>query len=97
MAPMQTVQLLGREGRERLPGAARAHLAPGGLLAFALADALEAFDADHDVLPLPDTCEVDGALYSSPPVGVRDRGDSVAIERVRTIVRPDGPAARAPT
>ena len=27
---------------------ARAHLAPGGLLALALADALEAFDAEHD-------------------------------------------------
>ena len=30
---------------------ARAHLAPGGLLAVALADALEAFDAEHDQPP----------------------------------------------
>ena len=29
-------------------------------------------------------------MYSSQPVGLRDRGDSVAIERIRTIVRADG-------
>ena len=46
--------------------AARAHVAPGGLVAIALADALETFDADHVLLPLPDTLIVDGALYSQP-------------------------------
>ncbi len=90
MAPMQTVQLLGREGRLGFLRCARAHVAPRGLVAIALADALETFDADHVLLPLPDTMFVDGALYSSQPVGLRDRGDSVAIERIRTIVRSDG-------
>ena len=90
MAPMQTVQLLGREGRLGFLNAAHAHVAPRGLVAIALADALETFDAEHVLLPLPDTMFVDGALYSSQPVGLRDRGESVAIERIRTIVRADG-------
>ena len=90
MAPMQTVQLLGREGRHGFLRAARAHVAPRGLVAIALADALETFDDTHVLLPLPDTMFVDGALYSSQPVGLRDRGDSVAIERIRTILRADG-------
>jgi hypothetical protein len=34
--------------------------------------------------------EHDGWLYSSQPVAVRDRGDRVAIERIRQIVAPDG-------
>ena len=90
MAPMQTVQLLGREGRHGFLQSARAHVAPRGLVAIALADALETFDAEHVLLPLPDTMFVDGAMYSSQPVGLRDRGDSVAIERIRTILRADG-------
>jgi SAM-dependent methyltransferase len=90
MAPMQTVQLLGRDGRHGFLQSARAHVAPRGLVAIALADALETFDAEHVLLPLPDTMFVDGALYSSQPVGLRDRGDSVAIERIRTILRADG-------
>ena len=94
MAPMQTVQLLGREGRRGFLESARAHVAPRGLVAIALADALETFDAEHVLLPLPDTMFVDGALYSSQPVGLRDRGDSVAIERIRTILRADGTPQR---
>jgi SAM-dependent methyltransferase len=92
LAPMQTVQLLGgAEGRRAFLAAAVAHLAPGGLLACALADALEAFDAEHDLPPAPDRTEVDGVLYASTPVAVRDRGDRAAIERVRAIVAPGGP------
>ena len=90
MAPMQTVQLLGQEGRRGFLESAGAHVAPRGLVAIALADALETYDTDHVLLPLPDTMFVDGALYSSQPVGLRDRGDSVAIERIRTILRADG-------
>jgi SAM-dependent methyltransferase len=90
MAPMQTVQLLGAAGRLGFLRAARAHLAPGGLVAIALADALETFDAEHVLLPLPDTKFVDGALYRSQPVGLRDGGDRVVIERIRTIHRADG-------
>lgn len=90
MAPMQTVQLLGQQGRHGFLRSARAHVAPGGLVAIALADALETFDAEHVVLPLPDRMFRDGALYSSQPVGLRDEGDRVVIERIRTIVRSDG-------
>jgi SAM-dependent methyltransferase len=91
VAPMQTLQLLGgRDGRARFLDCARAHLATGGLLAVAVADALEAFDADHDEPPAPDMRELDGFLYASRPVAVRDLGDRAAIDRVREIVAPDG-------
>jgi SAM-dependent methyltransferase len=91
LVPMQTVQLLGGpDGRARFLGCARGHLAPGGLLAAALADALDAFDADHDYPPLPDLREVGGDVYASRPVAVRDLGDRAAIERVREIVARDG-------
>jgi SAM-dependent methyltransferase len=91
LVPMQTVQLLGGpEGRARFLARARDHLAPGGLLAVALADALEAFDADHAYPPMPDLREVGGVLYASRPVAVRDLGDRAAIERVREIVARDG-------
>jgi SAM-dependent methyltransferase len=91
IVPMQTLQLLGgREGRARFLACARAHLATGGLLAAALADALEAFDADHDEPPKPDLREVGGTVYASRPVAVRDLGDRAAIERVREVVARDG-------
>ena len=91
IVPMQTLQLLGgRQGRGRFLARARAHLAAGGLLAAALADALDAFDADHDEPPKPDLREVSGTVYASRPVAVRDLGDRAAIERVREIVARDG-------
>jgi SAM-dependent methyltransferase len=91
VVPMQTVQLLGGpEGRARFLACARDHLAPGGLLAAALADALEAFDAEHDQPPMPDLREVGGVVYASHPVAVRDLGERAAIERVREIVARDG-------
>ena len=83
LAPMQTVQLLGPAGRAGFLRAARAHLAPGGLVACALADAFEAFDEEHVVLPLPDTLVVAGVHYTSQPIAVRDEGARVAIERIR--------------
>jgi len=90
LVPMQTLQLLGGPGgRARFLACARDHLAPGGLLAAALADALKAFDAgDHP--PLPDLREVGGVVYASRPVAVRDLGDRAAIERVREVVARDG-------
>jgi SAM-dependent methyltransferase len=90
MAPMQTVQLLRPAGRLGFLRCARAHLAGGGLVAIALADALECFDAEHVLLPLPDRLIVDGTLYSSQPVALRDHGDTVAIERIRETVSADG-------
>jgi SAM-dependent methyltransferase len=87
LVPMQTVQLLGgAAGRVAFLARARAHLSPGGLLAIAIADALEAFDEEHDIAPLPDIREIDGIVYSSRPVAVRDEDDGAAIHRIREAV-----------
>jgi SAM-dependent methyltransferase len=91
IVPMQTLQLLGgAAGRARFLACAHSHLASGGLLAAALADALDAFDTDHDQPPVPDLREVGGVVYASRPVAVRDLGDRAAIERVREVVGRDG-------
>jgi len=87
LVPMQTVQLLGgAAGRARFLRRARAHLAPGGLLAVALADALESFDEQHDRPPLPDMREIDGVVYASRPVAVHDEGATATIHRLREVV-----------
>ena len=94
LVPMQTIQLLrGAQQRTALLTCARDHLAPGGTMAIAIADALEGYDADHDVPPVPDVCEIDGALYSTRPVRVVDNGEQVLIERQREIV--DGAGTRS--
>lgn len=90
MAPMQTVQLLGAPGRLGFLRCAREHVAPDGHVAVALVDALETFDEEHVLLPLPDRLVLDGTLYSSQPVALRDHGDTVTIERIRQIVTPSG-------
>ncbi len=93
IVPMQTLQLLsGPDERAAFYAGARAALRPGGLLAAALADALDGYSQEHeDVLPpLPDMREVDGVVYSSRPVAVREENDGVVIVRVREIVRRDG-------
>jgi SAM-dependent methyltransferase len=91
LAPMQTIQLLGGpEGRVAFLRRAAAHLAPGGLLACALADALEGFDAEHTEPPLPHVLERDGWIYASQPVAVRPDDDGTTIERIRQTVAPDG-------
>ncbi len=90
MAPMQTVQLLRPQGRLGFLRSARAHVAGGGLVAIALVDALETFDdADGLLLPPPDQVTLDGTLYSSQPVALRDHGETVAVERIRQIVTAD--------
>ncbi len=87
LVPMQTLQLLGGPGaRAAFLVAARAHLRPGGLLAAALADALDAFDADHTEPPLPDVKELHGVVYFSRPIAVRAHEDTVSIERIRETV-----------
>jgi SAM-dependent methyltransferase len=87
IVPMQTVQLLGgAAGRRAFLRRARAHLAPGGVLAIAIADALEAFDEGRDLPPLPDIREIDGIVYASRPVAVREEPGRSAIHRVRETV-----------
>jgi SAM-dependent methyltransferase len=91
VVPMQTLQLLGgADSRARCLARVREHLTPGGLLAVALADALESFDEEHDQPPPPDLREVGGVVYASRPVRVRDLGARAAIDRVRQIVAIDG-------
>lgn len=96
LVPMQTLQLLGgAEGRAAFLRCAKAHLAPGGIVAAALADALESFSAESDDLPEPDLCEVDGVRYVSQPLAVVDEGDHAAIHRLRQIDGPDGTHAES--
>jgi SAM-dependent methyltransferase len=91
IVPMQTLQLLGGpEARAQFLDAARAHLRPGGILAAALADALEAFDEEHTEPPLPDMREVDGVVYCSRPIAVREHEQTVSIERIRETVDAEG-------
>jgi SAM-dependent methyltransferase len=95
LVPMQTLQLLGgADGRARFLTRAREHLAVGGLLAVALADALECFDEEHDQPPPPDMRDIGGVVYASRPVRVRDLGDRAAIDRVRDVVEADGTHTR---
>ena len=90
IVPMQTVQLLGGPLQRRaFLTCARRHLRPGGVLAIAIVDALEPFDADGDafvVAPLPDVCERDGVIYSSRPTAVRKRDGGFVLERRRETV-----------
>ncbi|HZV73454.1 MAG TPA: class I SAM-dependent methyltransferase [Conexibacter sp.] len=91
LAPMQTIQLLGGpDGRAGLLRSAGTCLRPGGLLACALADAMEGFDAEHTEPPPPDVLERDGWVYASQPVAVRPEADGTTIERIRQTVSPQG-------
>jgi SAM-dependent methyltransferase len=95
LVPMQTLQLLGgARGRTAFLRHARDHLEPGGLVAAAVADAVDSFDSEHPLPPPPDACEIDGVWYASRLVGVEDEGDRAAIHRRREIV---GPADRYET
>jgi SAM-dependent methyltransferase len=86
VVPMQTLQLLGGvDGRAGFLRSARAHLQPGGVVAAALADALDSFDSESDGLPEPDAAEVDGVRYASRPLAVVDEGDRAAIHRLRQV------------
>lgn len=92
LAPMQLIQLFGRE-RERLAclRCAAAHLAPGGLAAFAI---VESMDAPIDAAPpLPDTREIDGWVYSSLPVDALVDSRSIWVRRLRQTVSPQGELA----
>lgn len=91
LAPMQLVQLLDAAGRTAFLRRAANHLAPGGVVACAVADALEGSqDDERTEPPLPDVREVDGAVFSSQVVAVRVDGDAFVIERLRQTVAVDG-------
>ena len=88
LVPMQTVQLLG--DRPGFLSAARAHLRPGGLLAIAISEDLQAYEGNPRTLPDPDVGERDGWRFVSQPMAVRAAGEAFRIERVRTALDPDG-------
>ncbi|MGI9185836.1 MAG: class I SAM-dependent methyltransferase [Solirubrobacteraceae bacterium] len=96
LVPMQTIQLLGgARGRAGFWRCARQHLAPGGLVAAAIADELDPFDVAAGArAPLPDVCERDGVVYSSLPTAVRADGDGFVLERERQVVARDGTLSR---
>ncbi len=89
--PMQVAQLLGGPGgRASMLAAVRRHLAPRGLLAIALADPFDDVPVEESLPPLPDVLEQDGWVLSSTPVGLRQENGSVAIDRHRQAVSPEG-------
>lgn len=89
--PMQVVQLLGGpEGRASALAAIARHLEPGGLLAVAIADPFDDLPLEQSLPPLPDVLERDGWVLSSTPVGLREENGSVAIDRHRQAVSPEG-------
>jgi SAM-dependent methyltransferase len=100
LAPMQLVQLFhGSEERVDMLKAVAAHLRPGGLFGAALMN-LDGEDVgDEYIPPGPDMRDVDGWVYSSQPVAVRplDGGSAISLDRVRTIVAPDGARTSAPS
>jgi hypothetical protein len=85
---MQTLQLFGgRASRAAFLRRALEHLEPGGLVAAALADAVDCFGDEHDLPPPPETCEILGVRYASQLFAVTDERGGSAIHRRREIVR----------
>jgi SAM-dependent methyltransferase len=89
LVPMQTLQLFdGPSGREAFLRRVLDHLEPGGLLAAALADAMDCFDEEHDTPPPPAKCEIDGVRYASQLIKVVDDNGRAAIHRRREVGGP---------
>jgi SAM-dependent methyltransferase len=88
VVPMQTIQLLGDSaGRLAFFERARAHLAPGGVLACAIVTDVEPFDcAAGDAGPVPEHTRVGAASYLSRPTGLHVNGEVLRIERERSIL-----------
>ena len=90
VVPMQTLQLLGGpEGRAAFLRAAREQLEPDGVVVAALADAMDCFDADHDLPPPPVAREILGVRYSSQLLGVVEENGRAAVRWRREIAEPD--------
>jgi SAM-dependent methyltransferase len=88
IVPMQTIQLLPE--RAGFLAAAHRHLLPGGLLAVAIAAALEDFGDLDGELPPPDVATVADWRFASQPTAVRALPGATRIERVRRAFAPDG-------
>lgn len=92
IVPMQTIQLLGGStGRGRFLVRAREHLESGGLIAIAISEQLELYEADPGAgAPLPDVRELEGIVYSSQPTAVREDHSGFVLERRRETVDGEG-------
>jgi SAM-dependent methyltransferase len=89
VVPMQTLQLLGGwRGRAAFLRCAHMHLKPGGLLAAALADAMDCFDDEHPVPPPPEARDIADTRYASQLLAVVEDGGRAAIHRRREIIAP---------
>jgi SAM-dependent methyltransferase len=92
LAPMQLIQLFdGAAERVRCLECVASHLAPGGLAAFAIVEAMPE-PVDY-ASPLPDTREVDGWVYSSLPLDAAVEGGAIHVRRLRQTVSPTGELA----
>lgn len=101
LAPMQLVQLLSGAGERAacLRGIA-AHLSKGGLAALAIVEDVaeedvsplsrSASETRHEGIPLPDTREVEGTIYSSLPLPTVLDGGAIVVRRLRQTVSPEG-------
>jgi SAM-dependent methyltransferase len=88
VAPMQLVQILGGlTGRHGMLASASASLPRGGHLALTIA---EPEDEGLSPPPSPDVRELDGWIYSSLPVEVRDVQGGFEVHRLRQVVSPGG-------
>jgi SAM-dependent methyltransferase len=95
LVPMQTLQLLGgAQGRAAFLRCALAHLEAGGLLAAALADALDCFDDEHPLPPPPVARDILGVRYATQLLAVEEENGRAAIHRRREIIGPDAYASQ---
>jgi SAM-dependent methyltransferase len=95
LAPMQFLQLLATpaERISCLVAVAR-HLLPGGLLAAAIVEDLEAPEGAEP--PIPDVRDLDGWVYSSLPTAAAAGGGEIVLRRLRQIVSPAGELSEEP-
>jgi SAM-dependent methyltransferase len=91
VVPMQTIQMFGgADARMAFMRRARAHLAPGGVLACAIVTDVESFDCAAGDPPLaPEIARVRDTSYVSRPTRVRVDRHVVHIERERSILSSD--------
>jgi SAM-dependent methyltransferase len=89
VVPMQTLQLFGgAAGRAAFLRCALAHLRPGGLLAAAVADALDCFDDDHPLPPPPAVCDVVDVRYATRLLAVTAENGCAVLHRRREVLGP---------
>ncbi len=89
LVPMQTMQLLGGAGGRRAAlDAIKATLAPGGVVAVAIAEDVEPYDAE-DQVPFV-VAEHDGVRFESDPYAIVEDGDAYILHHARVRQAPDG-------